>query len=449
MNTSRSFLSAALSVLTSAALAIGLCVSAAAPASADGGTLAPEHAVPNYAAAKKSPIYDPFYDDPVDPAQLTAPGKLLREQSAPQLLNLLNDEKLPGHARKILYTSTTVHGKIVPVSGFVIEPANPWRGKGPTPTVVFGPGTRGAGDACAPSRGNLLLAKFDASNGALGLNYEILNYQAASLMGMRVVVTDYIGLGTPGPHSYVIHDEEAHAMLDAARATVPKGDPVAFWGYSQGGGASAAAAEQHASYAPELNVKGTYSGAPPADLIATMRGVEGSAILGVLGFAVEGMTDRFPQFKAVIDRSVSPRGREFVDSTKNACIGDAALRWGLRDSRTFTVTKETITDAVLKDPEIVSLLDSQKLGRRKPSAPIMVGTGGSDDLVPTPQVIQMARDHCALGANVTLVNDKLPPIGPKIGIDHALPMLTQVVPSMMWLVDRFNDVPAGSNCGGF
>jgi predicted esterase len=47
--------------------------------------------------------------------------------------------------------------------------------------------------------------------------------------------------------------------------------PLAFWGYSQGGGAAASAAELASSYAPELDVVGSYAGAPPADLKALFR----------------------------------------------------------------------------------------------------------------------------------------------------------------------------------
>lgn len=79
----------------------------------------------------------------------------------------------------------------------------------------------------------------------------------------------------------------------------------------------------------------------------------------------------------------------------------------------------------------------------------MVSTGGSDDLVPSAQVVQLARDHCSLGANVALTNDGLPPLAPRYGPDHATGMFTQAVPSLLWLKDRFNGVPSRSNCGTF
>lgn len=71
------------------------------------------------------------------------------------------------------------------------------------PTIVFAPGTRGQADACAPSRGMALNAEIDPVSAAVGFNYELPLFQIAAAKGMRVVVTDYIGLGTPGVHTYL------------------------------------------------------------------------------------------------------------------------------------------------------------------------------------------------------------------------------------------------------
>ncbi|MEX3504576.1 lipase family protein [Corynebacterium sp. LK2510] len=439
--------------LTSAIAAVALCVTGSATASAHSSTQL-EPLVDGLRHASATPAgnpvagYDPFYDDPVD--DLGSPGTVLRRQAAPHLLNILGPG-FPGYAEKILYTSTTVHGERVATSGFVIQPANPWRGPGPTPTVVFAPGTRGSGDACAPSRGPWLTAQLDAVAPALGLNYELPSYTAAALLGMRVVVVDYIGLGTPGPHTYVLHDEEAHAVIDAARAVAPAGDPVAFYGYSQGGGAAAAAAELQPSYAPEINLRGTFAGAPPADLFATMEGVDGSAIVAVLGYALNGWADRYPQMNGIVDPVLNDRGREFVRTTANSCISDGAVRWALTDTRALTSTGESLSEIARREPELQKLFDAQRLGRRAPTSPILVTTGGNDDVVPSAQVVQLARDYCAIGAPVNLLNENISALTPqlKAGVNHALGIATQAVPSVQWLNDRFGGVEAVSNCGEF
>ena len=47
-----------------------------------------------------------------------------------------------------------------------------------------------------------------------------------------------------------------------------------------------------ALYAPELNIKGTYAGAPPTDLLSVMNAVDGSSIVHVLGYAINGFAER-------------------------------------------------------------------------------------------------------------------------------------------------------------
>ncbi|MDK4274510.1 lipase, partial [Corynebacterium pseudodiphtheriticum] len=79
-----------------------------------------------------------------------APGELLEATAAPHLLNP-GGEHLPGSAQRIRYASINSNGEPVEVTGYVIDPITPWQGNGPTPTIVMAPGTRGAGDLCAPS----------------------------------------------------------------------------------------------------------------------------------------------------------------------------------------------------------------------------------------------------------------------------------------------------------
>ena len=122
----------------------------------------------------------------------------------------------------------------------------------------------------------------------ISANQELPSSAVWSGLGARVLVVDYIGLGTPGIHTFANRIEGAHAVLDAARAAnalagVEADAPVVFWGYSQGGGATAAAAEMQPTYAPELNLKGTWAGGPVADLAAILERIDGALIGGVVG----------------------------------------------------------------------------------------------------------------------------------------------------------------------
>ena len=75
---------------------------------------------------------------------------------------------------------------------------------------------------------------------------------------------------------------------------------MAFWGYSQGGGAAASAAELAPSYAPDLHVVGTYAGAPPADLEELFPYADGSALVGAVGYALNSVITTYPEFEEAI-----------------------------------------------------------------------------------------------------------------------------------------------------
>ncbi|WP_255277145.1 lipase family protein [Actinomadura madurae] len=153
---------------------------------------------------------------------------------------------------QVLYRSETADGRPTAVSGMVLVPAKAWTGLGNRPLLSYAVGTRGLGDACAPS---YTLTR--------GLDYEELFIADALSRGWAVAVTDMEGLGTPGRHTYEVGRSQGKALLNVARAAqrLPDaglgGGPVGLWGYSQGGTSSGWAAELAATYAPELAIKGT------------------------------------------------------------------------------------------------------------------------------------------------------------------------------------------------
>lgn len=448
-------------VLTTAlavATALAVTVSTATPATAgDAGDATVPGVPPSLTASDPTialPADDPFYTPP-DRIPAT-PGSLIRSQFAPQLLDAFDTGDAPGRADRILYTSTTQDGVKVATSGVVLQPSGKWNGPGPTPTVVFAPGTRGAGDHCAPSRSGALLAGVGTDNGTLNLNinYEYPFHALASALGYRVVVVDLIGLGTPGQHTYVNHTEEGHAVLDGARAGLefagaPADSPVAFFGYSQGGGAAAGAAELAASYAPELNVRGTFAGAPPGRLDTVAGAVDGNLIAGVLGYALNGVWARHPELVSLKDEYFNEEGHRYVSSTADECIITSVLNWGLRDSRTLTRDGRSFPEIIRADPRLRDVLSDTnlRLGSRRPASPVLVVNGRNDDTIPWSQARDTAADYCSLGATVQFTTEETASVLPRSAINHAVPLLTQAGTAFRYINDRFNNVPAPSNCG--
>ncbi|MFD0925488.1 lipase family protein [Williamsia deligens] len=385
---------------------------------------------------------DAFY---TPPGQLpSGNGAIVKTRPTPIFLQIPGDPRpFPGAAKTVMYTSRLQDGSPTAVTGTYIEPFAPWRGRGPRPTVVMAPGTIGQGDDCAPSKLVAFPASLDTKNLALGSNYESLFANLLLYQGYRVLMTDYIGMGTPGVHTYVNRIEEGHAVLDGARAALnlgklPAGSPIGFWGYSQGGGATASAAEMASTYAPELNIKGTYAGAPPADLEVVLKAVDGSSIAGVIGYTVNGLVARYPELGPLIQREASPAGKAALKQLATSCIGDTVFRYGFQRTNGWTTSGQSLYQISQKYPQIQKALAEQLIGKMKPNAPVLVDTGINDDIIPNSQVMAMVRSWRSQGANVRVVTDGTPPIFPKLAANHVFPYLFGTLPASQFLYDRFN-----------
>ncbi len=135
----------------------------------------------------------------------------------------------------VLYRSTTVDGSPTAVSGVVFTPDTAVTGT--RDILAWAHGTTGLGDSCATSQ------QF-----ATGTAVELAIVTFVAQQGLVFVATDYQGLGTPGPHPYLVNQAAGRDVLDSIRAaqSLPGAGTSAasrsvVWGHSQGGGAGAVA----------------------------------------------------------------------------------------------------------------------------------------------------------------------------------------------------------------
>ena len=396
--------------------------------------------------------YAAFYTPP-EPLPTGQPGDLIRTEPSRLVLEPSGQlGAIMATGTRIMYRSIDARGNPMAVTGTYFEPFNDWPGQGPRPLIVYGPGTQGQGDQCAPSR------QFDQGIHFspyldIAFNYEELFVATMVARGFAIVMTDYQGLGTPGLHTYVNRVAEGNAMLDAGRAAMrlpgtslnPHG-PLAFWGYSQGGGAAAAAAELAPSYAPELKVVGTYAGAPPADLKELFPYADGSALVGVVGYALNSVITTYPEFADAIRAKMNPRGADLLQKVQDQCVAETAAKFTFRHLQPYF--NEDITQIVGEEP-FRTLFDLQRIGRLKPNAPVLINSNRFDPLVPWTGANQLGRDWCAQGADVEFRTNEEPPFLNKLVINHALPMLVDGEAAMQWVAGRFNDIPTTPNCGLF
>ncbi|MGA5544894.1 lipase family protein [Mycobacterium sp. NPDC051198] len=405
-----------------------------------------------FADTGDEPQYADFYLPP-DPLPAGAPGDVIRTEPSRLVLEPSGQlGAIMATGTRIMYRSIDSRNNPIAVTGTYFEPDNDWPGKGPRPLIVYAPGTQGQGNQCAPSR------QFNQ-----GIHYSggwdiMVNYEEAFVAtlvarGFAILMTDYQGLGTDSMHTYVNRLAEGHAVLDAARAAMklpetsldPHG-PVAFWGYSQGGGATASAAELASAYAPELNIVGTYAGAPPADLKELLPYADGSALVGVVGYALNGVIAAYPEAADAIRSKLTQRGKDMLESVSRQCVGQTIVDFAFRHLQPYF--NEDITKLVNEEP-FSSLFDLQKLGRFKPNAPVLINSNRYDPLVPWTAANQLGRDWCAQGADVEFRTNEEPPFLNKLVINHALPMLVDGEPAMQWIAARFNGEPTTPNCGQF
>ncbi len=391
------------------------------------------------------------------PATLPAAnGALIRTEPLPLALSLPGiNSQLPGSATRIMYKSTDSNGQPVAVTGAYLEPDSTWTGGGARPLVVVAPGTMGQGDQCSTSLAlqDGLVTGVGGGEATVSIGYEMLSIYRLLAKGVAVVETDYVGLGTTDRlHTYVNRVDQGHAVLDAARAarqlsgtSLSAKSVVGLYGYSQGGGAVASAAELQSTYAPDVPLKATYSGAPPADLAATTAAIDGSELVGALGWSINGFVQSDPALKPLLAKYLSPAGQAVLTNLSTMCVGDAILAYADQHSSAWTTNGQSLADIIKAEPAIQAFVNQQLIGTMKPTGIVRVATGTSDDLVPHAQARTMAADWCKLGGKVVYQPVSLPDVGSPL-LNHFAPLIADQGDAIDWLSDRLAGVPALSMC---
>lgn len=331
-----------------------------------------------------------------------SPGALIRHEPMDFFVDPVKLIKHSATATRIMYSSVNSTGDTIPVTGTVLAPTTAWKGSGERPVIGFGVGTQGVADRCAPSRAL-----------STGQEYEGLVISALLSQGYTVVVTDYEGLGTEGLHTYMVRESQGHAVLDSLRAAaqvpesgVTEQTPAALVGYSQGGGASASAAELAPDYAPELNLKGAYAGAVPADLFDVADQIDGSLYSEFLLFAVAG---QFEAYGLEPSDYLNAQGLKLRDEAAENCTVDGLLEHAFVDSSTLTTTGEHFKELVASDSQLEAVISDQRIGDgRAPEIPVVITHSVLDDVIPYSTGRDLASRWCDEGVTVSLDSNAVP-----------------------------------------
>jgi pimeloyl-ACP methyl ester carboxylesterase len=272
---------------------------------------------PAAAAVKQGPKGGAFY---VPPKNLpNGHGKAVWQREATKLAPVAGAKV----NKVLLYTSRSPDGKQVVVSGSVSVP----KGKAPKggwPVISWAHGTTGTADQCAPTRirPTSIVAPYVAY-----VHPQLEDWIKA---GYAVVATDYQGLGTPGPHPYLVGEAEGRSVVDmvsAARQLVPDlGKKFLIAGHSQGGQSSLFAASLADDWAPNLKLKGTVSYAPAshlktqAELLPSLTSPSGLSALAAL--IVKGASTVTDEVK--INKLLTPPAKSLYPQTEQTCLPQLA-----------------------------------------------------------------------------------------------------------------------------
>jgi pimeloyl-ACP methyl ester carboxylesterase len=195
------------------------------------------------------------------------PGTIIRRQPL---------RGLPRNARgwRILYVSHGYNGERVAVSGLVIVPGTR-RPKHHRKLVVFAHPTTGIASQCGLS----------VLGGAAARQVDGLGTFLHA--GDAVVIPDYQGLGTPGPHPYLIGKVTARNTIDAVRAmrkihAVHAGRRYAVYGESEGAQAAIALGQLAPQYGRGLELVGIAAAGPPVSLASMFARGKGTPAGDVL-----------------------------------------------------------------------------------------------------------------------------------------------------------------------
>ena len=377
-------------------------------------------ALPAQAQGPLLPAADPFYAAPPKKLAKVAPGKVLRRRQVDVTLGAAAPEF---EAWQILYRTTDTKRKPEGTVATVMIPAGPAPAGG-RKLLAYQPPEDSLTSRCSSS--------YELRTGSNADGNEI---GAALTRGWVVVVPDY-----EGPHSqWAAGPKAGRAVLDALRATqrfrraglTGKRTPVAIWGYSGGGQASAWAAELQPRYAPELDLVGVAEGGVPANLAATARNIDGGPFSGIYLAAAVGLSRAYPEIG--IDALLNDAGRQMVASIGEMCLEEFVVNYPLRRMSDFT----TVGDP-LAQPHVQKVIEAVRLGKRTPGAPLYVYHAILDELNPIGPVDEMVASYCSRGVDVTYHRDPLS--------EHLSLVVTGAQAAIAFLEDRFAGVRPASSC---
>lgn len=292
---------------------------------------------------------------------------------------------------------TVEDGTLAPVSAQVFIPTG--TSDQLFPLIVYGTGSTGLADRCAPSRENL-------ARGNMG-NYRNYMISQAS-QGYIVIMPNYEGFDNArrNPH-YFNRDSEARTLLSAAKALLTSTnqlhvpylpDALFFGGYSQGGHAAFSAADYAQTFTPELKVAGVYGHGPTTDIFELLKSNPNLA-----GYLVASYSEYYPAIDP--HKILEPRWITYMDRARRICVDEGFGVHSTTIEATFADPFETAlkTNTISTTfPEIHAVFVENSSGTSYVKIPTMIVHGTADPIVSNQAQDAFVKQLCDRGISVDL-----------------------------------------------
>jgi acetyl esterase/lipase len=347
--------------------------------------------------------------------------------------SIIRSERMPnapsgGEAYRVLYRSSDPQGRAITVSGVVIVPTAAASAPSGRPIIAWGHPTTGIVPRCAPSLAHFVFQHIS------GLR-QFLDH------GYIVAATDYPGLGTAGPHPFLVGVSEGRAVLDMVRAAKKLAGPdagskVALWGHSQGGQAVLFAAQMAKTYAPDLAIDGVGAAAPATDLATLLKDDLGTR--GGDNLLAMTLWSWSRVYDAPLTGIVEPAAVPVVDDLARICL-ESPIDILPRRRLGTELTQRFLLDQNFIDREPWRpLIAENSVTTLPPTVPVFLAQGGADDTVRPQITLDYAKRLCAAGSRVTYLALS--------GVGHGFVAHDAAAHFTAWLEDRFSGAAPPSDC---
>ena len=366
------------------------------------------------------PPVAPFYEAVMQMAPNGKLGQIIKKEQ-------IKTSVKGAQAWKIAYISSDVGNRKTVVTATIISPlgAAPKEGR---PVMAWAHGTTGSAQNCGPSQiidPTAPLNEYFLANGNSWTDYGIPNVEQFIKEGYVIIATDYQGLGGGGKHQYAVAATNGRDLINSARAAssmkeVGAGKKTILYGWSQGGGATIAAASMadyqalQGTAADNLEYLGFVGLAPDDQAIIlpnpptdeaganklmtefTQANVPNVFLFAHYVMGLWGTQAAFPNLK--LTDILTDEGEKFVNQLAgNKCVHVMA------DSFSFVYGDQYKT---LLRPQASNSLAWIKafiegsVKPVKPVAPVVIYWGTKDTAVPPVEHALYQKQMCAMGANV-------------------------------------------------